>query len=70
MKELTKILEKSAQSMVSAIQSFSQREETEIEIELSDGKRQSGIQLFSLSPDESFVQDGAVNPNIEIISLA
>ena len=32
--------------MVSAIQSVSQMEETEIEIELSDEKYQSGMQLF------------------------
>ena len=46
MKELTKILEEGEQSMVSAIQSVSQIEETEIEIELSDEKYQSGMQLF------------------------
>ena len=51
-------------------------EETEIEIELSDENCQSGIQLFSfmqlfsLNADESFLQDSALNPNIEIISLA
>ena len=69
-KELTKILEESAQLMVSAIQSVSQMEEADIEIELSDEKYQSGMQLFSLNADESFLQDGALNPNIEIISLA
>ena len=69
-KELTKILEESAQSMVSAIQSVSRMEETDIEIELSDEKYQSGMQLFSLNADESFLQDGALNPNIEVISLA
>ena len=62
-KELTKVLEESAQSMVSAIQRVSQLEETEIEIELSDEKYQSSY------ADESFLQDGALNPNIEIISL-
>ena len=62
-KELTKVLEESAQSMVSAIQRVSQLEETEIEIELLDEKYQS------LYADESFLQDGALNPNIEIISL-
>ena len=45
-------------------------EEADIEIELSDEKYQSGMQLFSLNADESFLQDGALNPNIEIISLA
>ena len=69
-KELTNILEQSAQSMVSAIQIVSQLEETETEIELSDEKYQSGMQLFSLNADESFLQDGALNPSIEIISLA
>ena len=45
-KELTEMLEEGAQSMVSAIESVSQMEETEIEIELSDEKYQSGMQLF------------------------
>lgn len=49
--------------MVFAIQSVSQLEETEIEIDLSDEK------YPSLYADESFLQDGALNPNIEIISL-
>ena len=50
--------------------------ETEIEIELSDENCQSVIQLFSfmqlfsLNADESFLQDSALNPNIEIISLS
>ena len=70
MKELKKILEESAQSVVSAIHSVSQMEETEIETKLSDEKYQSGMQLFLLNADEIFLQDSTLNPNIEVISLA
>ena len=70
MEELTKILEESAQSMVSAIQSMSQMEETEIEIELSGKKCQFWMQLFSSNLEESFLEDGALKSKYRIISLA
>ena len=68
-KSLAKALNDCAQTMTNKIKSVAENPDQSIDIELSEERYKPGGELFALSADESFLQAGALNPNVEVIQI-
>ena len=68
-KELGKQLEDTAKHMTDKISTVLSSKDEEISIELSCEKSESSMNLYAVDADNSFLQEAALNPRVEILNI-
>ena len=68
-KQLAKQLEDTAKDMIDKISTVLSNKDEEISIELSYEKSESSMNLYAIDADDSFLQEAALNPRVEILDI-